>query len=535
MDFEWIAIALGDIAWISMAFVLGLAARALGLPPLVGFLATGFLLNAQGIASGEMLQKLSDLGITLLLFIVGLKLNLRTLVRPQVWAVTSLHAGIVVAGFGTVFYLLALLNLPVVEGLNFWTSMLIAFALSFSSTVYVVKALEEKGEMASLHGRIAVGILIMQDIAAVVFLAFSIGKLPTVWAFAIILLIPLRPALHLLLKRVGHGELLILYGFLLALGGAEAFELVGLKGDLGALILGLLIANHPKADELAKSMLGFKDLFLLGFFLSIGLSGAITLEAVAVGALLTPIVLLKSALFFMLLGLFRLRARTALLASVNLSNYSEFGLIVVAIGVANGWIGSEWLIILAVALSFSFVLAAGLAKTVRHHYDRNRDWWKRLQNPKLSAEDRLLDVTGARIAIIGMGGIGTGAYDNMRALHGDAVVGVDIDPITVRNQQATGRNVLLGDPSDADFWDRLHATDKLDLVMLALPMFATNMAVLEQLKAASFRGQIAATAKFQDEVEVLKNAGATTVFNVYTEAGAGFAAHVIARHETDGR
>jgi len=88
MDFQWIAIALGDVAWISIAFVLGLLSRSVGLPPLVGFLATGFLLNAYGIASGEMLEKLSDLGITLLLFTVGLKLNLRTLARPQVWAVS---------------------------------------------------------------------------------------------------------------------------------------------------------------------------------------------------------------------------------------------------------------------------------------------------------------------------------------------------------------------------------------------------------------------------------------------------------------
>ena len=85
MDFEWVAIALGDVVWISLAFMLGFAARMVGLPPLVGFLATGFLLNYLGITSSEMLQKLADLGITLLLFTVGLKLNLRVLLKPQVW------------------------------------------------------------------------------------------------------------------------------------------------------------------------------------------------------------------------------------------------------------------------------------------------------------------------------------------------------------------------------------------------------------------------------------------------------------------
>ncbi len=155
MDFEWVAIVLGDVAWISLAFALGFLSRSVGLPPLVGFLATGFLLNAQGITSGEMLQKLADLGITLLLFTVGLKLNLRTLVRPQVWAVTGLHSSIVVMVFGLAIYWLALAGVPFVSKLDMQRSLLVAFALSFSSTVFVVKVLEEKGEMKSLHGRIA--------------------------------------------------------------------------------------------------------------------------------------------------------------------------------------------------------------------------------------------------------------------------------------------------------------------------------------------------------------------------------------------
>ena len=527
MDFQWIAIALGDVAWISVAFVLGLLSRAVGLPPLVGFLATGFLLNAYGIASGEMLQKLSDLGITLLLFTVGLKLNLQTLARPQVWAVTGIHIAIVVLVYGLLIYAFAVAGAPFLSSLNLPQAFLVAFALSFSSTVFAVKVLEGRGEMASLHGRIAIGILIMQDIAAVVFLAISAGKWPSAWAPLIVLLIPFRFVLHKVLERVGHGELMVLYGFLLAAGGAELFELLELKGDLGALVLGVLIANHPKADEMAKTMLGFKDLFLLGFFLSIGLSGQLTFETVILGSLIAPFVLFKSALFFYLMTAFGLRARTSLLASINLSNFSEFGLIVASIGVASGWIDSQWMIVIAIALSVSVAMAAILNALSQRLYTEHRDLWKRLQRPKLISDDRLLDTKGATIAIIGMGGVGTGAYDTMRELHGETVMGVDIDPVTARRQRTTGRHVLHGDPSDADFWDRMQATHQLELVMLALPRLSTNLAVLEQLKTASFEGRIAATAKFQDEVEALKGAGAHTVFDLYKEAGTGFATHVL--------
>lgn len=527
MDFQWIAIAFGDVVWISIAFALGLLSRAVGLPPLVGFLATGFVLNAYGITSGEMLNKLADLGITLLLFSVGLKLNLRMLARPQIWAVTGLHTAIVVAGFGLLIYLLAIIGAPLFGGLDIGTALLIAFALSFSSTVFVVKVLEQKGEMASLHGRIAIGILIMQDIAAVVFLAISIGKLPSPWAVLVVLLIPLRFVLHKLLERVGHDELLVLYGFLLAMGGAELFEFVGLKGDLGALVLGVLIANHPKSDEMAKTMLGFKDLFLLGFFLSIGLSGQLTVETLVIGTLLAPLVFLKSALFFILLTRFGMRARTSLLASINLNNYSEFGLIVAAIGISNAWIGAEWLVVIAIALSVSFAIAAVLSSFSQQVYTRHQDRWKRLQRDALAFDDKLLDMQGARIAVIGMGGVGTGAYDTMREREGDVVVGVDIDPVTAANQREAGRHVFHGDPSDADFWDRMQAGHSLEMVMLALPKHATNMAVLSQVKATGFKGRIAATARFPDQVEALEEAGADTVFNIYREAGAGFAAHVV--------
>ena len=537
MDFE--LIALGDILWLTIAFVLGLLSRTVGLPPLVGFLAAGFALNLYGFAGGEILQKLSDVGITLLLFVVGLKLNPRIIAQPQVWAVSGLHMAIVVPLFGAVIYGLVLLGVPLLSDLDLYQSLLIAFALSFSSTVFVVKVLEDKGQTTALHGRIAIGILIMQDLAAVAFLAAATGKWPTYWALLVLLVFPLRPVLAFLLRQAGHGELLVLYGILLALGGAQLFELVGIKGDLGALVLGALIANHTKADELAKIMLSFKDLFLLAFFLSIGLSGQVTLETVLIGVAIAPFACLKSAFFFGLLSAFKLRARTSLIASFNLGNFSEFGLIVVAIGVSNGWINGAWLIVIAIALSLSCAISACLNIGADRIYTRYQTLWKGIQRSEFVAEDQPLDIGMATIVVIGMGRIGTGAYDSMHALYGGVVVGVDIDPETVQRQQTAGRMVLCGDAGDPDFWERVQATHALQLVMLTLPNLAANLAVIERLKTASFSGQVAAAARFQDETEPLEQAGASTVFSVYAKAGSGFAAQVkeetpfLARRQTD--
>ena len=131
----------------------------------------------------------------------------------------------------------------------------------------------------------------------------------------------------------GHGELLVLSGFMFALGAHELFYLVNIKGDLGALIFGVLLAQHPKASELSKSLLSFKDIFLVGFFLSIGLVALPDASMIVTAALLVPLLLIKIAMFYMSFLRLRLRARTASLSSLLLTNYSEFGLIVMVVGV----------------------------------------------------------------------------------------------------------------------------------------------------------------------------------------------------------
>ncbi|MGB0494860.1 MAG: cation:proton antiporter [Kangiellaceae bacterium] len=526
MDFEWVAIAFGDVTWIFLAFLFGFLARQVSLPPLVGFLATGFLLNYLGMASGEMLQKLADLGITLLLFTVGLKLNLKVLIKPQVWSVTIIHMLLIVLFFVAIIYTLSFIQTPFIEKLDLKSAALIAFALSFSSTVFVVKVLEDKGEINSFHGRIAIGILIMQDLVAVIFLAASKGELPSIWAFLLFLLIPARHLFHYILKKAGHGELLILYGLVLALGGAEIFEIAGVKDDIGALFMGVLISTHSKSTEMAKSMLGFKDLFLVGFFLSIGMSGSLSLQALIIGILIVPFMFIKSTLFFALMTRFKLRARTSFIASVNLTNFSEFGLIVAAICVSNAWIEAEWLVIIAIALSVSFLISAPLNKQDHKLYSQFRDFWHKFQKIQRLEDDPLFDTRDATVAIFGMGRVGRGAYDKMKEVYGDKVVGVDFNQEKVEQYQAQGYFVLQGDPSDADFWDKIQKDNKIKLIMLALPRLQANLDVLERLGEIAFVARVAVTAKFPDEIPLLEKSGATAVFNVYTEAGAGFANHV---------
>ena len=518
-----------DPLWILVAFILGFAVYRIGLPPLVGYLIAGFVLQAFGIEGGETLDRIADLGVMLLLFTIGLKLKIRSLLRPEIWAGASIHMIITILVFSTGLYAVSLTGVSALGTLNFKLAVLIAFALSFSSTVFAVKILEDKAEMSALHGRVSIGVLIMQDIFAVLFLTFSTGKIPSPWSIALVAgLLIARPALFGILSRTGHRELLLLFSVFLALGlGAAGFESVRLKPDLGALFLGVLVAGHPKTGEMSDILLSFKDLFLVGFFLSIGLSGAPSLQAFGIAGILTFAVALKVILFFFLFTRFKLRARTSLMASFSLANYSEFGLLVASIGVKNGWIGNEWLTIIAIALSISFILASPLNTTAHSIFDRWAERLRNFQSRTRHPDDQPIDPGEAEIAVFGMGRVGTAAYDEMRTRHGELVIGIDFDADIVNKHQAAGRNVILGDATDIDFWarEKMSGSGKLRLAMLAMPNHSANMRAVEELVDRNFTGLIAATAQFDDEIEELKQAGAHAAFNFYAEAGFGFAEH----------
>ncbi len=522
---------MNDLIWIGPALVFGLVSVRFGLPPMVGYLIGGFALNIFGDIDRELLSQVGEIGVTLLLFTIGLKLDVRSLLKPVVWVGATLHMLIIVVLFGIALFWLSFTGLALFSALEFEIALLIAFALSFSSTVFAVKVLEEHGEFNSKHGQIAIGILIMQDIFAVLFLALSTGKIPSVWALGLAALIPLRPLLMHVMSRVGHGELLILYGLSLSFGVWALFEFVGVKGDLGALVIGALLASHPSAAEMSKKLLGFKDLLLVGFFLSIGMSGSITVPALIVAFFLAVAVVVKVGLYFLVFVRFRLRARTAVFSSLNLANYSEFGLIVGAIALSNGWLSGDWLVIIALALTMTFIIAAPLNKHSRRIYSELERFCSRFESPTPLAEDAPINPGNARIVIIGMERLGTGAYDTLAAKYGGSILGIDAEPNVVERHKAAGRNVILADVTDDDFWSRAQAGN-VQVALLALHGFEENLGVAQRIQQLVGKSVYQfAVADYSDQMRILKQAGVDGVWNIETEAGTGFAEDVMLQLE----
>jgi predicted Kef-type K+ transport protein len=504
--------------WLSFAFFLGLLVRLGGLPPLVGYLIAGFILSAQGHESNPILEQVAHAGVLILLFSVGLKLKFRSLFHLEVMGASLLHMLLIAVLFTGL--LLALSPLGMSSG------ALLAIALSFSSTVVAAKLLEAKRELRAFHGRVTIGILIVQDLAAVAILSLMGGHTPSPWAFVLVAYFILRPVIHRLLDLSGHDELLVLYGLLLALVlGGMGFEYFGLSSELGALVLGILLSEHKRANELSNALWGLKEVLLVGFFLQIGLSGHPGTEDLLMATALTLLLPLKGVLFFFLLLMFRLRARSAFLAGLSLASFSEFGLILANSGVQAGILSQHWMVTLALAVAFSFAIHAPLNRFANQLFKRWETMLSCCETNKRHPDDMPIHFDNAEMLIIGMGRVGTRAYDYLRE-RGLRITAMDSDPVKVERHKQEGRRVIYADADDPGLWEKLQLHD-IKTVLLSMPDMGSKKFALRQLRESGYRGMISTTAVFSEELQELLDCGADNVYNYFDEVGVGFAEHVL--------
>ncbi|MDO4900412.1 cation:proton antiporter family protein [Actinomyces sp.] len=502
--------------------VCGFAATLMRLPPLVGFLAAGFILGSSPLPHLAFVEVLGDLGVAVLLFTIGLKLDLRVLRRREV-AGTAVIVMVVltVLGTGLVTALLAL-------GLELGTSTTAGvasagFALSFSSTVVVVKLLEDRDDSNSLYGRIAIGVLVLQDIAAVVYMTATSGSLPSPWAGALVLLWPLSRLLGGVLDRIDHREMRALFGMSMALlPGYLLFDLAGIDGDLGALIMGALFASHPAAKELSGALFTIKELLLVGFFVTIGLGGVPGSAAFVLAGALLVLLPLRSLIYTAVVRALGMRSRTSVLTGMALTAYSEFALIVVDTATDHGLLGEDWPAAISLALALSFVVSA----IVNHKPAALVEWMSELlpRRPasSLHPDEQPLQLDGVCTVVFGMGRAGRSTYTRLYADGEAGVLGIDNDATKVEELARQGFNVIEADATDRQFWERLEAVH-VSKVVLAMSEPGANVHVLEWLGRNDFDGRILAIARYDDEAVAMRAAGVDAVINLYEGAGEALA------------
>ncbi len=516
-----------------LAFVAGLAFRRANMPPLLGFLLAGFVGNALGWSSLEALAPLADAGILLLLFTIGLKLDPKDLAPRYVWGSALLHIVIVVPLTAAALYIVASLYSP----LSFqhpagpWT---LAFALSFSSTVLAIKLFDDRGETASFYARIAIGILVVQDVLAVVYLVATSGHWPAPWALALLALPLAAPLLRRLLPAVGHGELLLLAGILFAFGAAALFEAAALKGGLGALVAGMLLkhAHRAKAKEVYEQLHGLQNLLLIGFFVQIGYYGLPSMEMMVISSLIASLTLLRPVVYFAVLTRFGLRARTGWLTGLSLFSYSEFGLIVAAIAVEAEVLRPVWVTTIALALAISFVMATPANRLAHELFRRHEARLLRHESEERLPEERVGSLGDARTVILGMGRIGRGAYDALALIAAESgnfaragIVGVEENVGLVAQRREDGYACIHGDASDRDFWERTGLAQR-DTILVGLTIHRENLRVVRMARELGFTGTLGVACRFPDERRELEALGCRAYY-LYEDVGGDFARHVV--------
>ncbi|MDD5229496.1 MAG: cation:proton antiporter [Methylococcales bacterium] len=501
-----------EVIFLGSAYFIGLLASRLSFPPLVGYLIAGYGLNFFGIASLPALNHLADLGIELLLFTVGLKIKLNSLLKREVLSVGGLHLVIVTGVSALLFFW---------QGGHMTGGVILGASLAFSSTVLAIKVLEDNGELSTFHGRDVLSILILQDIIAIGLLAVADGKNPTPWAFGLLALPLLRPFAHRLLSATHSEDLRLLLGVFFALVGGLIAKSVDISPDIGALLMGVTLASHTKTEDIAEKLWGLKEVLLVAFFLQIGLNELPSQTQVKDALLLLALLPLQGCLFFALFLLMGLRARTAFISSLALMTYSEFALITTEAVVKAGLLSAQWQAVISLSVAGSLAIAAPLNRFSHRLFSNFEPFLTQFER-KTGHPDRLPDSIGvAEWLIFGMGRTGTSAY---LALHGQEqlVVGFDADPTILKHLLADGRRVVYGDAEDTELWDGL-PLERIKGIILTMPDFEVRCSATTQLRKRGFTGYIGTICYYDEEQQQLQALGADIVVHPLFEAGSHLA------------
>ncbi|HET6468736.1 MAG TPA: cation:proton antiporter [Geminicoccaceae bacterium] len=541
------AIALDSVfaevaALLALASAAGLAGVLLRQPLIVSFIAAG-LLAGPGVLglvrSVEHVELLAELGVALLLFLVGLKLDLQ-LVR-------SLGSVAVATGLGQVgFTSIVGFGICLALGLEPLTSLYVAVALTFSSTIIIVKLLSDKREIDSLHGRIALGFLIVQDLAVVVAMvvlsALGVGvgsdapllELARVLLSGVLMLALVAAFIRwladpLLTALARSPELLVTFAIGWAVMLAALGDWLGFGKELGGLIGGVSLASSPYRDVIAARLASLRDFLLLFFFVALGAKLDLGVLGVQLGPaiVLSLFVLIGNPLIVMaIMGFMGYRKRTGFLAGLTVAQISEFSLIFTAMGITLGHLGAEALGLVTLVGLVTITLSTYMIVYAQRLYALLEPLlgpFERRVAHREQAEDR--DERHGRhdVLLFGLGRYGTRIAEGLRR-QGWSVLGVDFDPVAMRAWQRQGWPGVYGDVGDPEFPETLPLAGAR-WVVIAIPTRSPGLthgdprrAAIHAFRAAGFAAGIAVAAHGPEEIEELGAAGADLVLTPFADA-----------------
>lgn len=513
-----------------MAFVVSYIVNFFKQPILVGYIIAGVLISPFIIQFGistDLINTLSRFGIAFLLFMVGLHLNPKTL---REIGISSLVIGLlqIIITFGVSFLIaLELLGFGVVA------SVYIGIALSFSSTILILKLLSDKQDLESLYAKISIGVLIVQDLVAAGVLMFisSTSGLNTssgfvladlFIGFGLIVLLFLIGffLLPLFTKRIAKSqELLFLFSVCWCFVVAALFNYLGFSIEIGALVAGVSLSMIPYSAEISSRISPLRDFFLIIFFIILGFNanlsniGSILFNAVVLSLV---VLIIKPIVIMALSAFFGYTKRTNFLVGTSLAQISEFSLIVVLLGVSLGQITSDVLHTVILTMILTILLSTYMVIYSERFYQKMGWFAKIFEKKKIKRKQDLLGKE-YHAMLFGYNRTGFSILNSIKKFTKKYLV-VDFNPETISVLNRFGIPSLYGDVDDVDFLNEF-SFDKVEIAVSTIPECETNSVLIDTIRRVNKKTIIIVRAHTIDDALELYRKGANYVLTPHFLGG----------------
>jgi Kef-type K+ transport system membrane component KefB/Trk K+ transport system NAD-binding subunit len=519
-----------------LAAVSGVAGLRLRQPLIIAFLAAGILAGPSGlgiIRSYDQVELFAHIGIALLLFIVGLRLDLGLIRTTGPVALAT--------GLGQVVFTSIIgFAIALAMGMDAVSAAYVAVALTFSSTIIIVKLLSDKKEIDSLHGKIALGFLIVQDIMAILALialaTFDTGRSaetsPYIAMALVIVKITgllvgigllMRYVLPALLKRLAaSNEMLILFAITWAMLISALSDQLGLSKEVGAFLAGISLASTEYRDAIGARLVTLRDFLLIFFFIDLGarMEWSTVGSQIGQAGIFSLFVLVGNPLIVLaIMGAMGYRRRTSFLAGLTVAQISEFSLIVAAAGLALGHISPQTMGLITLVGVVTILASTYLILYSGPIYEIFSHWLKVFERSNPYREARCNDcfvMPRVDVVLVGLGSYGRELAENLLE-RGRQIIGVDFDPQALEFCRSRGIPVLYGDMGDPETHDGLPLTSAR-WVVSTIRNPEVDLHLLRHLREKGFAGRVALTARTKEEAEQYLRANPHVVLRPFLDA-----------------
>ena len=474
---------------IGIAAVFALIGKLIRQPTIIAYLITGILVGPLALnllQTTELIEAFARMGVAFLMFIIGLNLDFRVLQHIGRTAAFNAIGGIIAVSMITFFIAIFL-------GFTYTPALFLAVAFTFSSTFVAVKILTDKKQIDTLHGRIALGILIVQDLVASLALMLvpvfdSVGIYLILWQFvkAILLIAGVFVFAAFVFPGVfkiatQSQEILFLVSVGWALLVSILFDFLNFSLEIGALLAGMALASSEYSLEIGSKMRGLRDFFVVLFFVFFGaqLAGPITGSLISQAIIFSAFILLGKPLIFMtIMKLFGYKKRTNFFTGISLAQISEFSLILILLGFSLGFV-EQRLLSLTILTALITIAISSYGIYFSHPLFRKLSHVLRIFDGKRSELGTGKTTEDYEVFLFGYNRIGFTLLRVFNKMRKKFVI-IDYNPKTIDYLSKRGMKCIYGDANDTDFLEDL-SLEKAKLVISTIPDVDTSLNILRKI------------------------------------------------------